>query len=154
LKRMGEENLARNKKAYVELTKKQVKLVPVKQADLFAEATKLTEAARQFVVDHKIVSLPSSERAVIKETPPFMRWNSAFLDAPGVFEKKAGEGFYYISLPDPSWSKKEQEDYIPPHGIVLSTTVHEVYPGHFLQGLWYKRAPTRAQKIITSYSFV
>ena len=83
-----------------------------------------------------------------------MRWNAAFLDWPGVFEKKALPGLYYITLPDPSWPKKEQEDYLPPHGILLSTTIHEVYPGHFLQGQWLKRAPTRAQKLLTSYSFV
>jgi uncharacterized protein (DUF885 family) len=154
LKKMGEENLAQNRKAFDELVKKKAKLVPIKLADLFTDAAKLTDAARQFVIDKKLVTLPSSDRAAVKETPPFMRWNSAFLDAPGVFEKKTGEGFYYISPPDPTWSKKEQDDYIPPHGILLSTTVHEVYPGHFLQGLWYKRAPTRAQKMLTSYSFV
>ena len=41
-----------------------------------------------------------------------------------------------------------------PMGILLSTTIHETYPGHFLQGQWVKRAPTRAQKMIGSYSFI
>jgi uncharacterized protein (DUF885 family) len=89
----------------------------------------------------------------VKESPPYQRWNSAFLDPPGPFEK-ARNAFYYITLPDPSWPAKEQVEYVPTRGILLSTTIHEVYPGHFLQGQWVLRAPTRVQKIFSSYSFV
>ena len=153
LGKMGEENLLANKKAFDALVKKNVKLLPVKQAALFEEAGQLTAAARRFVVEKKLVTIPTEEQAVVRETPPFMRWNAAFLDSPGVFEERPLRGFYYITLPDPSWPKKEQEEYISPHGILLATTIHEVYPGHFLQGQWLKRAPTRAQKLLTSYSF-
>jgi uncharacterized protein (DUF885 family) len=90
---------------------------------------------------------------VVKETPPFQRWTTASLDWPGVFEDRPLPSFYYITLPDPSWPKKEQEEYVPTRGLLLSTTVHEVYPGHFVQGRWLLRAPTRAQKMLGSYSF-
>ena len=154
LEKMGEDNLAANKKAYEDLVRKKVKLLPTKKEALFGDAGQLTAAARRFVADKKLVTIPTDEQAIVKETPPFQRWNAAFLDGPGVFEKKALPGFFYITLPDPTWSKKEQEDYLTPHGVLLSTTIHEVYPGHFLQGQWLKRAPTRAQKLLTSYSFV
>ncbi len=150
---MGEENLAANKKDYDELVKHKVALRPLHEAELFAEARKITADARRFILDHKLVTIPTEEQAVVKETPPFMRWNSAFLDAPGPLEERPMSGFYYITLPDPGWSKKEQAEYVSPHGILLSTTIHEVYPGHFVQGQWLKRAPTRAQKLLTSYSF-
>ncbi|WP_044987050.1 DUF885 domain-containing protein [Sorangium cellulosum] len=152
-KRMGEEDLAANKAAYQELARK-VKPTRPKAEQLLAEATRVMEASRRFVVDRGIVSLPSDERAIVKETPPYMRWNSAFLDAPGPFERKGLEAFYYITKPDPSWPKKEQEEYVMPRGTLLSTTVHEVYPGHFVQGLWVNRAPTEAQRMFESYSFV
>jgi uncharacterized protein (DUF885 family) len=154
LAKMGEDNLAANKKAFDELTKKKVRLAPIKQAALFETAGQLTAAARRFVVEKKLVTIPTEDQAMVKETPPFMRFNSAFLDPPGVFEPKPMTGFYYITLPDPSWSKKEQEEYVAPHGILLSTTIHEVYPGHFLQWQWARRAPTRAQKLLSTYSFV
>ena len=153
LGKMGEENLLANKKAFDALAKKHVKLTPLKKEALFEEAGQLTAAARRFVVEKKLATIPTEEEAVVKETPPFMRWNAAFLDSPGVFEERPLRGFYYITLPDPSWPKKEQEEYLSPHGILLSTTIHEVYPGHFLQGQWLKRAPTRVQKLLTSYSF-
>ncbi|AUX37744.1 MULTISPECIES: DUF885 domain-containing protein [Sorangium] len=152
-KRMGEEDLAANKAAYQELARK-VKPTRPKAEQLLAEATRMMEASRRFVVDREIVSLPSDERAIVKETPPYMRWNSAFLDAPGPFERKGLEAFYYITKPDPSWPKREQEEYVMPRGTLLSTTVHEVYPGHFVQGLWVNRAPTEAQRMFESYSFV
>ncbi len=151
-KAMGEKNLAKNKKAFEELQKK-TKMTRPKATDLFGEATRLTESARRFVIDKKLVTIPTDDAAVLKETPPYMRWNAAFLDPPGPFEA-AKNAFYYITLPDKSWSKKEQEEYVMTHGILLSTTIHEVYPGHFLQGQWIKRAPTRAQKVFGAYSFV
>ena len=154
LKKMGEENLALNKKAYEDLVKKKVKQTRPREADLFAEAGRITEAARKFILDKQLVTIPTQEKAVVKETPPFMRWNAAFLDAAGPFEQKPLQASYYLTRPDPTWPKKEQAEYIPLLGILLSTTIHEVYPGHFLQGQWVKHAPTRAQKILGSYSFI
>lgn len=152
-KKMGEDDLAANKAAYQELARK-VKASRPKAEQLLAEATRMMESARKFIVDKEIVSLPSDERAIVKETPPYMRWNAAFLDAPGPFDRKGLEAFYYITKPDPSWPRKEQEEYVMLRGTLLSTTVHEVYPGHFVQGLWESRAPTDAQKMFGSYSFV
>lgn len=152
-KAMGEKNLQENKKAY-EALKKKAKITRPRAEELLATATKIMDSSREFVIKKDIVTIPFEDRAVLKETPPFMRWNSAFLNPPGPFEKVAKTAFYYITLPDPSWPKKEREEYIMPTGTLLSTTVHEVYPGHFLQGQWERRAPTRVQMIFGSYSFI
>ncbi|WP_437287338.1 DUF885 domain-containing protein [Sorangium sp. So ce406] len=153
LKKMGEDDLAANKAAYQALASK-VKTSRPKAEQLLAEATRVMDASRRFIVDREIMSLPSDERAVVKETPPYMRWNSAFLDAPGPFERQGLVSFYYITKPNPSWPRKEQEEYVMLRGTLLSTTVHEVYPGHFAQHLWENRAPTDVQKMFGSYSFV
>ena len=150
---MGEADLQANKKAYEALAPKAPFSRP-KASELMSAATTLVEASRRFVEGRKLVTIPSDDHARLKETPPFMRWNAAFLDAPGAFEDPSLSGYYYLTLPDPTWPAKEQEDYLMPRGILLSTTIHEVYPGHFLQGQWIRRAPTRAQKLLDSYSFV
>jgi hypothetical protein len=150
LSKMGEDKLQADKRAYAELTRRKVKLTPTKRDAAFADARRLTEAARRFILDKKLVTIPSDEQPVVKETPPYQRWNAAFLDQAGPLEDKVLPGFYYITLPDPAWPKKEQDEYLPPQGILLSTTIHEVYPGHFLHGLWIKRAPTRVQKLFAS----
>ena len=153
-KKMGEENLQANKKAF-ELAGKKAKLTRPRSEALLDEATKLMNSSRQFVIDRKIATLPfPDDKAVLKETPPFQRWNAAFLDGPGPFETKVTQAYYYITRPDPTWPKKEQEEYLMGLGILMATTVHEVYPGHFLQGQWIHKAPTRAQKMLASYSFV
>jgi hypothetical protein len=154
-KRMGEEDLARNQRAYEAVAPKARSTRPTPER-LLHEATRIMEAARVFVVREGLVTIPQpNEEAVVKESPPFMRWNAAYIDTPGPFEvPKAKRSFYYITPPDPSWPKREQEEYIPPFGVLVATTVHEVYPGHFLQNQWIERAPTRAQKILGSYSFI
>lgn len=106
-----------------------------------------------FIESNEIVTIGSELRAAVKITPPFMRWNSAFLDMGGPFEQAEGS-FYYLSPPDPSWPAEVQQSYLPYEGDLLSTSVHEVYPGHFVQALHQRRAPTRAQKIFDSYAFV
>ncbi|MEM9692214.1 MAG: DUF885 family protein, partial [Myxococcota bacterium] len=80
------------------------------------------------------------------------RWNAAFLNMTGPFDETV-KGFYYITLPDPSWPRQEQLDYIMPLGTLMATTIHESYPGHFLHGLWQRQAKSRAQKMIDAYSF-
>jgi hypothetical protein len=153
LLRMGEEDLALNKAAYERLAAT-VKETRPPAKELLSDATKLTKGALAFIVDQKLVSIPEPDRIEVRETPPFMRYNSAFLDGPGPFDKPGLPAFYYVTPPDPKWSPKEQEDYVMPFGTLLSTSVHEVYPGHYLQGMWIRRAPTFVQKAISSYSFV
>ncbi len=150
-KAQAETDLKRNKEAYVALSKK-VKVTRPAKEELMPGAEKLMEASRQFVLDRGLVTIPSDDRCTIKETPPYMRWNAAFLNMPGPYDT-AKQAYYYITLPDPALPQKEQDEYVFPWGVLMATTVHEVYPGHFLHGLWTRRAPTRVTKTVDSYSF-
>jgi len=154
-KRRGEQDLARNQRAY-EAVQRTARFTRQRPEALLDEATRIMEAARSFVLREGIVTVPQpSEQVVVEESPPFMRWNQAYIDLPGPFESPSGKrSFYYIAPPDPSWSEREREEYIPRLGVLVATTVHETYPGHFLQHQWIDRAPTRAQKIFGSYSFI
>lgn len=151
-RKMAQSDLDRNRTAYEALFSK-VKRTRPKKEKLLSEATALMDSSRAFVIEKNIVTIPFEDTAELKESPPYMRWNSAFLDSSGPYEK-AHRAFYYVTMPDPKWAKKEQEEYIMSRGTLLSTTVHEVYPGHFLQGQWLRRAPTKIQKMMGSYSFV
>ena len=151
-KKMAEADLARNKQAYLELHRQGVKAARPKATELLAAATVLMDESRQFVLDKKLVTIPSEDRCTLKESPPFMRWNAAFLNMPGPFDS-AKQAFYYITLPDPTWPIEEQQEYVFPWGVLQATTVHEVYPGHLLHGLWTRRAKSKVQKMVSSYSF-
>jgi uncharacterized protein (DUF885 family) len=151
-KKMAEDNLLQNRLAFEKLQPQVTWTRPTAQT-LLPAARKLVAESRQFIIDKKIVTLATPDTAEVAESPPYMRWNSAFLNPSGPFDT-VRRAFYYITLPDPSWSKKEQEEYIPANGVLLSTTIHEVYPGHFVQGRWVERAPTQVQKLVGSYSYI
>lgn len=150
--RMNEENLAANRKAYEDLAS-HVKDPPVRESELFATAARTMKDAREFIVSHHIVTLPSDDSVVVRETPPYERWNSASIEMTGPFEK-VRSAFYQLTLPDRGWSARDRQEYLGTMGILLTTTVHEVYPGHFVQGRWAERAPTRVQKAFGNYAFV
>jgi len=115
-------------------------------------ATGQAEMLRAFIVEHHIITIPSDDVAVVRESPAFQRWNSAFLNGPGPFEQVKLPSYYYISPPDPSWPEAEQRTYIPPRNDLLFTTVHEVYPGHFIHGLHVRKNPSRVMQSFWTYS--
>jgi hypothetical protein len=150
--RMNAENLEANKKAYEALAPK-AKGRFVKETELFATAASMAKEARAFLVDRKIVTLASSDEPTVRETPPYERWNAASIQMSGPFET-AKSAYYQLTIPEKSMPEKERQEYLGTFGRLLGTTVHEVYPGHFVQGRWQERAPTRVQKAYGAYSFV
>jgi uncharacterized protein (DUF885 family) len=152
LESLAEQDLARNEAAYEALAATVARTRPA-ATELLGEVRSVVDGARAFMVEHRIVTLPLEPHVQVQETPPFMRWNSAFLNPGGVFDPPDLPAFYYVTLPDPTWAAKEQADYVMTRGQIVSTSVHEVFPGHYLQGLWQRSAPTFVQKVSWSYSF-
>ncbi len=105
-----------------------------------------------FVREKDLATIPGTEQALVRESPPYNRQNSAYIDPPGPFEKGI-PSIYYISPPDPAWSKQKQQDYIPGKNDLLFTSVHEVMPGHFLQFLHSNRAPSWIARIFVPYAY-
>ena len=74
-------------------------------ASLIPDAKKTLAAIRQFLIDKKIVTMPSEVRVKIEETPPYARsTTTASMDSPGPFEKKATDAYYYITPVDLKWT--------------------------------------------------
>lgn len=108
------------------------------------------DSLRQFIIARKIVTIPASAPARVQETPPFQRsTTSASMDTPGPFEEKATEAYYNMTLPDPRWSKAEQADFMRQwyYPAIANVSVHEVYPGHYLQFLYAKAFPSLTRKV-------
>ena len=107
---------------------------------------------KEFVQDAGVATIPATEEALVDESPPYNRANSAYIDIPGPYEKGL-PATYYISPPDPSWTAAEQADYIPGQADLLFTSVHEVWPGHFLQFLHSNRNPSLIARLFVGYAF-
>ncbi|HEY3862842.1 MAG TPA: DUF885 domain-containing protein [Verrucomicrobiae bacterium] len=125
---------------------------------LIPDTRKDLEAIRQFVTDHHIVSIPSEVRPRVEETLPFERASSfASMDSPGPFETKATEAYYYVTPVEASWTGKEKEDWLSAFNYYTGdvVSIHEVYPGHYVQFLCMNASPaTRLEKILGSYAYI
>jgi hypothetical protein len=117
-----------------------------------AEARAQLDTLEAFVRAGDIVSIPGRERALVRESPPYQRFNSAYIDIPGPYEKNI-PSIYYIAPPDTAWSAAEQAAYIPGVADLLFTSVHEVWPGHFLNFLHSNRAASKFGQVFVGYAF-
>ena len=106
-----------------------------------------------FIQTKHIITIPSEVRPILEETPPFMRATTeASMDTPGPYEKVATEAFFNVTLPGPHDTPAEVEGRMGVfnRGTIVSTSVHEAYPGHYVQFLWMAQAPTKVRKLIGS----
>jgi uncharacterized protein (DUF885 family) len=104
-----------------------------------------------FIRSHHIITIPSDVEPVLEETPPFMRATTqASMDAPGPFETHSTKAYFNVTLPDPGWSPQRTSEYLAAFniGTIVSTSVHEAYPGHYMQFLWMPQFPSTIRKLI------
>ena len=119
------------------------KLLAITQAEL--------DSIGRFMTDHHIVTIPQAAPARVQETPPFLRaTTTASMDIPGPFEKVATEAYYNMTLPDPKWKAKDVDEFMTQwyYAAITNVSVHEVWPGHYLQFLYGKSFPSDVRKVL------
>jgi hypothetical protein len=125
---------------------------------LIPDTAKDLDMIRQFVIDRQVITIPSPVRATVTETPQFMRATSfASMDTPGPFEAKATEAYYYVTPVEADWPPKQKEEWLTAFNYYTTdiVTIHEAYPGHYVQFLCLNASPaTKLEKIFSSYAFV
>lgn len=159
---IGEANLEKDHRAFLETAQR---IAPGKppmdvmrmlssdhptEARLIEDTKRDVEGIRQFLVDHKIVSIPSEVRPIVAETPPYARDGAfAMTETPGAYETKATEAFYYVTPPEKEWPAKQKEEHLRLFNrpVMQMITIHESWPGHFLQFLYAKQYPTKTRKL-------
>jgi uncharacterized protein (DUF885 family) len=128
-----------------------------REDDLIPAARRTVEKVRHFVIDRDLVTVPSKVRPRVTATPPFFRVGGfASMDTPGAYEKRATEAFYYVTPPEPGWNARRKEEYLRAFHFPLLhlITIHEAFPGHYVQFLYAPRWPTKARKLMACYSNV
>ena len=125
---------------------------------LIPEIAKNLDQIRSYVTEHKIVGIPPNAKAQVKETPQYDRATSfASMDTPGPFEKKATEAFYYVTPVEPAWTQQQKEEWLTSFNYYTAdvTSIHEAYPGHYVQFLRLNAsAANKVEKIFGSYAFI
>jgi len=167
LLQIGEADLRKNQEAYKQTA---AKLDPNKTAEqILAEMAKDYPAPdrlldefrgtlgglKKFIEDKKIITIPSPVLPILEETPPFERATTmASMDTPGPYEKVAKEAYFNVTLPEKSWKPQQVAEHMAGfnYGTILSTAVHEAYPGHYVQFLWMQQIPSKVRKLIGAAS--
>jgi len=125
---------------------------------LIPDIAKDLDKIRKYVVGRKLVGIPSEIRPKVKETPQYLRATSfASMDTPGPFEKRATEAYYYVTPTEEDWPAQEKEEWLTAFNYYTSdvTSIHEVYPGHYVQFLHLNASSaSKAEKIFGSYAFI
>lgn len=119
-----------------------------------ATARRQLPELRAFVVEKNLVTIPGPEQAQVEQAPPYNAQNFAYIQTAGPYENRNVPSVYYIAPPDPRWTPEEQAKYIGGEGTLLSTSVHEVWPGHFLHFLHVNRNPSKVAQLFQSYAYV
>ena len=163
LERIGREDLARNQEALrgacATFAPGATPLACVTRANAqkpqggaVAGARAQLAGLRAFVAEHDLVSIPGTEEAQVEEAPPFARQNFAYIDIPGPYETNL-PSVYYIAPPDPSWPAQVQADFVPGETELLFVSVHEVWPGHFLNFLHSNRSENQFGRVFVGYAY-
>ncbi|MEJ5153961.1 DUF885 domain-containing protein [Gluconobacter wancherniae] len=112
--------------------------------NLIPTALSQLKELQDFVIAHHLVTLPSLVLPEVVATPPFEQaLISAATEWPGPFEKTFLPSFYDITPPSPALTPLQAEEALEDFNrpALLNTTIHEVMPGHFVQGLYLYAHP-------------
>jgi uncharacterized protein (DUF885 family) len=164
---IAEKDLRKNQAAFADTAKRiDPKRTPLqvleKMQDDHPPAAKLLattqgelDSLAKFITARNIVTIPRAEPARVEETPPFLRaTTSASMDIPGPFETVAKEAYYNMTLPDPKASPAETREFMKQwyFPAITNVSVHEVWPGHYLQFLYAPKFPSDVRKVFGANS--
>ena len=109
----------------------------------------------KFIRDKDIMRLPEPDRCAIIEMPEFMRGNSvAYLNpAPPLDIQARSE--YAISPPPADWSAQRVESFLGEYNSAMLQilTIHEAYPGHYVQLEYANRVPSLIRRVLGSGTY-
>ncbi len=104
-----------------------------------------------FIRAKQIITMPSEVQPTLEETPPFLRATTfASMDPPGPFETRSSKAYFNVTLPEKDWTAEHVAESMASFnvGTIVSTSVHEAYPGHYIQFLWMPRFPSTIRKVL------
>src|SRR5438046_3562283 len=125
---------------------------------LIPDVGKDLDKIRKYVLSHHLVGIQSEISAKVKETPQYLRATSfASMNTSGPFKKHATEAYYYVTPTENNSPEKQKEEWLTSFNYYTSdiTSIHEVYPGHYIQFLHLNASPaSKVEKIFGSYAFI
>jgi uncharacterized protein DUF885 len=166
IRRQGEADLARNQARLEEIAGRPERVGELFEtlyvdhpsaSDLVPSAQRFVEDTKRFVKEKDLVSIPEPAVCRVEETPSYGRaLSTASMNPPGPFDTVGDEGIYYVTPVDAAWPAERREEWLRSlnRTMLKNITIHEVFPGHYLQFLHFRHASASlARKVYLSPSF-
>lgn len=123
---------------------------------MLADAKKGAEDIKKFIHEKRILTLPEPDRCQIIEMPEFKRgFSAAYLENAPPLDAKANS-YYAISPPPSDWSAERKATFFKEYNraMLQILTIHEAYPGHYVQLDYANRNPSLIRKVLSSGVYI
>ncbi len=111
---------------------------------------------KDFITRQDILRLPEPDRCQIIEMPEFRRGNSlAYLESALPLDP-LGISSYAVSPPPADWGADRVRSFLEEYNehMLQVLTIHEAYPGHYVQLEYSNRCPSLIRKVLQSGVFI
>ena len=118
------------------------------------DVTAMLDRLRAFILERDVVSPPSNGRCLVRPTPSYFAYISAAMDSAGPLETVATDSYYYVTVPGADWGEAKSEEWLRylNYATLEGTSIHEAYPGHYVQGLYQRHAASPTRRLFFTYS--
>ncbi len=126
-----------------------------KPDELVADARKTVEKVKTFIREKKILTLPDPDTCKVVEMPEFQRgFSVAYLNPAPPLDPKA-DSLYAVAPPPAEWTSQRIETFLREYNtpMLQILTIHEAYPGHYVQLAYGNRCPSLLRKVLYSGVF-
>ncbi len=127
-----------------------------KPEDLTRDARRTVAEIKRFIAARDLLRLPNPDRCQIIEMPEFKRGDAtAYMNSPPPLDPLA-TGYYAVSPPPKDWDAARIKSYLEEYNshMLQILTIHEAYPGHYVQLEYANRNPSLIRKVLESGVFV
>jgi len=124
--------------------------------ELLGEVRKDVKQIKDFIARADILRLPVPDTCRIVEMPEFQRGNStAYMNPPPPLDPRA-KGFYAVSPPPKDWDAAKVRSYLEEYNreMLQILTIHEGYPGHYIQFEYANRNPSKIRRVLQSGVYI
>jgi uncharacterized protein (DUF885 family) len=127
-----------------------------KPEDIVEDARRTVDKIRTFIRDKHILALPEPDTCKVIEMPEFQRgFSAAYLNSAAPLDPKA-DSLYAVAPPPKEWTQERIETFLREYNAAMLQilTIHEAYPGHYVQLAYANRCPSLVRKILSSGTFI
>lgn len=126
-----------------------------KPEELVKDAQATVKQIKEFIKEKDILRLPEPDRCRVIEMPEFQRGNSvAYLNPAPPLDPKAAS-YYAVSPPPREWDNRRVGTFLEEYNryMLQILTIHEAYPGHYVQLEYSNRHPSLIRRVLSSGVF-